>query len=135
LVNAVLRRAAEQIAAGAPDFAPEDNLPAWLRDSWVKAYGRDTARAIAAASMGEPPLDLTAKATTPESGPAAVAAMTGGAVMPTGTVRLTGGGRIECIPGFAEGAWWVQDAASAVPARLLAVKTGETVYDLCAAPG
>lgn len=130
LVNAVLRRVAERIAAGAPDFPAEDNLPGWLRESWIKAYGRQTARTMAQASAGEPPLDLTARAD-----PQAVAAMTSGTLLPSGAVRLTGGGRIEDIPGFAEGAWWVQDAASAAPARLLAARPGERVFDLCAAPG
>lgn len=128
MVNAVLRRVSE--SGGAPDLPAEANLPGWLRESWTKAYGAETARAMAAAHQADPPLDLTAKAD-----PEAVAEATGGTLLPTGTVRLTGGGRVEEIPGFADGAWWVQDAAAAIPARLLAARPGETVYDLCAAPG
>jgi len=130
LANAVLRRVAEQGPDAVADIPADENLPGWLRDSWIKAYGPATTRALAEAHMGEPPLDLTAKAD-----PEAVAALTEGIVLSTGTVRLKGGGRIEDIPGFAAGAWWVQDAASAVPARLLDVRPGESVFDLCAAPG
>ncbi len=59
----------------------------------------------------------------------------GGSVLPTGGVRLAAGGRIDALPGFAEGAWWVQDAAAGVPARLLGDVAGKSVVDLCAAPG
>src|SRR5262249_27716839 len=52
-----------------------------------------------------------------------------------GSLRKPGRGRIEDWFGFAEGRWWVQDAAAAIPARLLGAKPGETVLDLCAAPG
>ena len=56
-------------------------------------------------------------------------------MLPTGSVRLEAGGRIEDLPGYAEGAWWVQDAAAALPARLLGSVAGLSVADLCAAPG
>src|SRR5690606_11420091 len=75
-------------------------------------------------------LDLTAKGDA-----AALAAALGGVVLPTGSVRLTEGGQVSAMPGFAEGDWWVQDAAAAIPARVLGPQTGETVADLCAAPG
>jgi 16S rRNA (cytosine967-C5)-methyltransferase len=130
LINAVLRRVAEGGAAIAEAAPVESNLPGWLRESWIKTYGLETARAMVAAHLGEPPLDLTAK-----GGAEDVARLTGGRVLPTGTVRLAAGGRIEDVPGFNEGVWWVQDAASALPARLLAPRGGETVFDLCAAPG
>ncbi len=130
LVNAVLRRVAERGAETANGLPPESNLPGWLREAWIRAYGAETARAIAAAGQAEPNLDLTAK-----TDPQAVAAQTGGVVLPTGTVRLPGGGRVDALPGFADGSWWVQDAASAVPARLLNAAPGERVLDLCAAPG
>src|SRR5690606_19746845 len=59
-----------------------------------------------------------------------------GVELPTGSVRLpTHQGRIDQISGFAEGAWWVQDAAAALPARLLGDVRGQSVIDLCAAPG
>ncbi len=82
------------------------------------------------ASLTEAPLDLTVKSEAP-----AWAERLGGIVLPTGSVRLKAGGRIEDLAGYADGAWWVQDAAAALPARLLGAVAGCTVADLCAAPG
>ena len=59
----------------------------------------------------------------------------GGTLLPTGSVRVTAHGRIEDLPGFADGAWWVQDAAAALVVRLAGDVAGRTVADLCAAPG
>jgi 16S rRNA (cytosine967-C5)-methyltransferase len=56
-------------------------------------------------------------------------------VLPTGAVRATVHGPVPQLPGYAEGAWWVQDAAAALPARLLGDVRGKIVADLCAAPG
>jgi 16S rRNA (cytosine967-C5)-methyltransferase len=56
-------------------------------------------------------------------------------LLPTGSLRRAAGGAIDVLPGFAEGAWWVQDAAAALPARLLGEVAGRPVIDLCAAPG
>jgi 16S rRNA (cytosine967-C5)-methyltransferase len=82
------------------------------------------------AHLAEPPLDLSVK-TEPEHW----AARVGGQVLPTGTVRLAGQGAVTALPGFAAGAWWVQDVAASLPARLLGSVDGRTVIDLCAAPG
>ena len=106
------------------------DVPAWLFDRWVATYGEADARRIAEASLTEAPLDLSVKAE-----PAAWAERLGGIVLPTGSVRLAAGGRIEDLDGYADGAWWVQDAAAALPARLLGPVAGRTVADLCAAPG
>jgi 16S rRNA (cytosine967-C5)-methyltransferase len=56
-------------------------------------------------------------------------------MLPTGSLRLAEAGQITALPGYAEGAWWVQDAAAALPARVLDPRPGERVLDLCAAPG
>jgi 16S rRNA (cytosine967-C5)-methyltransferase len=88
------------------------------------------ASAIAAAQAAEPALDLTVK-----SDPEAWAARLRGRVLPTGTVRTLSTGAIASLPGYAEGAWWVQDAAAALPVRLLGDVRGRSVADLCAAPG
>src|SRR3990170_5976589 len=88
------------------------------------------AHAIAAAHLIEPPLDLTVK-----SDPELWAERLSGRVLPTGSVRLLPKGRIESLPGSDEGAWWVQDAAASLPARLLGDVAGKRVADLCAAPG
>ena len=131
LVNAVLRRVARE---GAERLAALDavalDTPEWLLKRWTETYGEATARAIAAANGKEPALDLTVK-----SDPESFAAQLDGRVLPTGTVRTIVHGTITALPGFAEGAWWVQDAAAALPARLLGAVAGLRIADLCAAPG
>ncbi len=131
LINAVLRRIAEN---GAPVFAAlpaSRDWPDWLVDSWRAAYGPERAEMIAAASGDEAPLDLTIKA-----GDSAVwAERLGGRAVGADSVRLTGAGAIRALPGYQDGAWWVQDAAAALPARLLGDVRGRRVLDLCAAPG
>ena len=131
LVNAILRRAARE---GSDLVARQDaavlNAPAWLRKRWVAAYGEAVCREICLAHLNEPPLDVTAK-TDPEG----VARELGGELLPGGTVRLRSPGPISELPGYGDGAWWVQDAAAALPVRLLDPEPGMHVADLCAAPG
>jgi 16S rRNA (cytosine967-C5)-methyltransferase len=131
LVNAVLRRVAkegDEIASRLD--APRVNTPDWLWDRWVRRYGEDQARAIAAANLIEPPLDLTVK-----SDPQIWASEMSGHALPNGSVRLLPKGRIEALPGFEQGAWWVQDVAASLPAHLMGRVAGKRVADLCAAPG
>ncbi len=131
LANAVLRRlAAEQDAILAAADPLEIDAPAWLRERWAAAYGEEGARAIATAHLSEPSVDISVK-----EDPAGWAERLGGVLLPTGSIRLTARTAIPQLPGFAEGAWWVQDAAAALPARLLAARPGERILDLCAAPG
>ena len=130
LVNAVLRRLARERDAVAALEPLDLDTPAWLLARWTQAYGAETARAIALANRAEPPLDLTVKAD-----PEHWAATLGGTVLPTGSVRLAARGPVAALPGYAEGAWWVQDAAAALPAGCSATSRGRTVADLCAAPG
>jgi 16S rRNA (cytosine967-C5)-methyltransferase len=131
LVNAVLRRlsveGADRIAG---HDAPALNTPSWLWQSWTRHYGEKTARAIATAHMREAPLDLTLRAEASDWCESLAAT-----VLPTGTLRRPGGGAVSMLPGYAEGAWWVQDAAAALPARLFGNVAGLDVVDLCAAPG
>ena len=131
LVNAVLRRIARQ---GQAAFADLDTVgldtPDWLLARWTRHYGLETARAIAAAHGHEPALDLTV-----EGDAQTWADRLAGRVLPTGSVRVIAHGSVTQLPGYAEGAWWVQDAAAALPARLLGDVNGATVADLCAAPG
>lgn len=131
LVNAVLRRLSREgdsLLAG--QDAARLNTPDWLWESWCGAYGEATARAIADAAADEPPLDLSIKADA-----AAWAERLGGRLLPTGSVRLARAAPVAELPGYDAGAWWVQDAAAALPARLLGEVGGATVVDLCAAPG
>jgi 16S rRNA (cytosine967-C5)-methyltransferase len=131
LTNAVLRRLAQD---GGRRLAGLDTIrldtPDWLMQRWIAQYGEATARDIASANGREPALDLTVKA---DAG--AWATRLGGRALPTGTVRLIAHGPVSQLPGFDEGAWWVQDAAAALPARLLGDVRGKSVADLCAAPG
>jgi 16S rRNA (cytosine967-C5)-methyltransferase len=129
LVNAVLRRVAQNRTALLADKTPRDT-PDWLLKRWTKAYGADTAQAIAEANGHEPALDVTVK-----QDPENWAEHLHGRVIATGTVRTIAHGAISLLPGFNEGAWWVQDAAASIPARLLGDVTGLDVLDLCAAPG
>ena len=131
LINAVLRRLARD---GATRLAGLDAMrldtPDWLLRRWIANYGETTARAIAAAHAQEPALDLTVK-----SDPEQWAAKLNGRALALGSVRTVASGPISQLPGFDEGAWWVQDAAAALPVRLLGDVQGKSVADLCAAPG
>jgi len=131
LVNAVLRRIAREGQAQLTELDPVSlDTPVWLLDRWRAAYGNDTAGAIARANGAEPALDLTVR-----SERESWAARLRGRVLPTGTVRTIPHGAVSLLPGYAEGAWWVQDAAAALPARMLGDVAGRSVADLCAAPG
>jgi 16S rRNA (cytosine967-C5)-methyltransferase len=131
MTNAVLRRLAR---GGAQLLASIDttalDTPQWLMARWEKNYGAKIARAIAIANSHEPALDLTVR-----NDPEHWASVLGGRVLPTGSVRALVHGPIPQLPGYAEGAWWVQDAAAALPAKLLGDVRGLAVADLCAAPG
>lgn len=131
LVNAVLRRLARE-GAGllAARDAPRLDTPAWLWRRWSAQYGEAAARAIAESHLCEPPLDLTCRRE-----PERWAERLKGHLLPGGTVRLAKAGAVSALPGYAEGAWWVQDLAAAWPAHLLGPVEGERVLDLCAAPG
>jgi len=131
LINAVLRRVTREGAAKLATLdAPVLDTPPWLFARWTETYGAETAHAIAAANGGEPALDLTVKSDAEHW-----AAKLNGRVLPTGSIRTVAHGTVTALPGFAEGAWWVQDAAAALPAHLLGDIKGRRVADLCAAPG
>lgn len=131
LVNAVLRRlSVEGIERVEEQDAPRLNTPDWLWRSWSRTYGEAMARAIATAHLKEAPLDLTLRQDVETW-----RSRLDGVLLPTGTVRRTAGGALATLPGYADGAWWVQDAAAALPARLFGDLAGRQVVDLCAAPG
>ena len=139
LVNGVLRRISRESDALRTAYHESTlNTPEWMRTSWRRSYGDDVTNAIARAHLADPPLDMTLKEA--EAAPR-WAQQLEAKVLPTATLRRQTGGRIEDLPGFAEGAWWVQDVAAALPARILASglravgKEGASVLDLCAAPG
>lgn len=131
LVNAVLRKGV---------VIPRDHwaalaaqkMPAWLRKPLVAAYGGAVVQAIEATHGIGAPYDLTLRASADAT---ALTAIPGASILPTGSLRLSQPARITRLPGYAEGEWWVQDAAAALAARALAAQPGERVLDLCAAPG
>lgn len=123
MVNAVLRKIADQRDIW-PTLPPEE-MPDWLRDPIAQAWGDDTVLAIEVAHQAGAPVDFSVK--PGKDGP--------GAALPTGSYRLAGQAQISALPGYAEGDWWVQDAAAAMAVRLLDPQPGEVIVDLCAAPG
>jgi 16S rRNA (cytosine967-C5)-methyltransferase len=130
LTNAVLRRLDREGRGEILKLSALEALPDWLAEGWRAAYGEATAEAIAAAGFVEPPLDISVK-----DDPEGWAKKLGATLLPNGTLRRGFDGRIEGLPGFAEGAWWVQDMAASLPIRLLGPVADRRVVDLCAAPG
>jgi 16S rRNA (cytosine967-C5)-methyltransferase len=129
LTNAVLRKVAEKGPAQW-QLLRTPRLPDWLREPLVMAWGREAVMAMEAAHFDGAPLDLTAK-TNPE----VLAHATGGTLLPTGSVRLTGQTQVTQLPGYDTGDFWVQDVAAALPVQLLGDVSGLSVLDMCAAPG
>lgn len=130
LINAVLRRITRE---GKKRIAALDitlDTPPWRMQRWRDAYGDETAFAIVKAHAIEPALDLTVKETAQ-----AWAEKFQALLLPTGSIRLVSAGSVAALEGYEEGAWWVQDAAAALPAKLLGDIKNKTVVDLCAAPG
>ncbi|WP_336744689.1 RsmB/NOP family class I SAM-dependent RNA methyltransferase [Aureimonas altamirensis] len=134
LVNAILRRVArERDDLIARQADPLVDMPKWLQMRLLPAYGAEALASIAAAHRAIAPVDITVR-----DGDAALwAERLGGQLLPFGTVRLEADPSrpVQEMPGFEEGAWWVQDAAAAIPARLFGSVSGARIADLCAAPG
>ncbi len=131
LVNAVLRRIsreADEILAAQDEIRL--NCPSWLWDSWVAQWGEAATRELIRAQLQEAALDISVKADSE-----GWAERLEAEILPNGSLRKSATGRIEDLSGFSEGAWWVQDVAATLPARLLGDVTGKRVLDLCAAPG
>lgn len=131
LANAVLRKVATE---GQELWAelPVPSLPKWLRRRIVHIYDEETVQRIEAAHLAGAPLDVTPKDAAQTD---SLASALGGQVLKTGSIRISAPGQVSNLPGFETGDWWVQDAAAALPVRILAPRKGERVLDLCAAPG
>ncbi|WP_430035751.1 RsmB/NOP family class I SAM-dependent RNA methyltransferase [Neorhizobium sp. BT27B] len=131
LVNAVLRRMVREkddILARTAEISP---VPSWFHARLVKAYGVEDAMRIAEAQLWPPAIDLTVK-----SDVEGWADKLHGWILPTGSIRLPAfEGSVGGIEGYADGVWWVQDAAAAIPAKLFGDLKGKRIADLCAAPG
>lgn len=130
LVNGVLRSL--QRRAPVWDDTPLPGVPKWLKKRLTKAWGKDSVAAMEAVFAADPPLDITLK---PTEDVAHWAKELTADIRPDGGLRLKSVGQVSALPGFDAGAWWVQDAGASVGARLLNAQAGETVLDLCAAPG
>lgn len=131
LVNAIMRRLTrEGWQSRAPRDAGRLNTPGWLWAEWMNDYGVETALSIAEANLTEGAVDFSVKA-NPQQWAETLAAK----LLPTGSIRKEAGGFIPDLPGFTQGAWWIQNAAAALPAKLMGDVAGKTVVDLCAAPG
>lgn len=126
LVNAVLRKVATEGMEMWPTHTPQ-RLSGWLGGMIKKRYGAEILSAIELAHEVGAPLDLTPRAPGLE--------MPGAEVLPTGSLRLSGPVQVSALPGYETGDFWVQDAAAALPVRLLGDVAGKSVLDLCAAPG
>ncbi|WP_337267774.1 RsmB/NOP family class I SAM-dependent RNA methyltransferase [Oryzifoliimicrobium ureilyticus] len=131
LVNAVLRRLGREKEETLEKISDVPLVPKWFFDRLIAAYGAEKAFAISQSQLQPAAIDLTTKSNADEW-----AQRLSGVVLPTGSVRLRPfAGAIPSLDGFAEGHWWVQDAAASIPARLFGDLTGKRVADLCAAPG
>lgn len=131
LANAVLRKVATEGPQMWPDMPPS-TLPKWMRARVVHLLDEETVQAIEQAHLAGAPLDITLR---DEATADHWAEQLGADVLPTGSLRISRSVQVSELPGFSEGAWWVQDAAAAMAARMLDVKSGEAVLDMCAAPG
>jgi 16S rRNA (cytosine967-C5)-methyltransferase len=131
LINAVLRRLTrEGVELVKAQDAARLNTPDWLWLSWRQAYGTAKAREIALANLQEAMIDLSVK-----TDPSSWAERLGARLLPTGSLRLDGSKPVQELEGFTEGAWWVQDIAASLAAKVLGEVCGKRVIDLCAAPG
>lgn len=128
LVNAVMRGLTR---GGAPAVDFEALAPAWLFARWRAAYGAEAAMEIAEWIAKEPATDLTPLVQAQQGLAQALEAE----ILSGGSMRTARRGDPSTWPGYSEGRWWIQDAAAAIPARLLDIRGGESALDVCAAPG
>ena len=134
MVNAVLRKVANEGPKLAANTPPSANLPGWVRSTWDSAYGKPVMRRMANQLAQDPPLDIHVR-----SNAEGWAEKLGGTVMSPWLVRLPSAGHVPSLPGYDDGTWWIQDLAASLPVQALAKTIGGldglSVLDLCAAPG
>ncbi len=137
LLNAVLRKCAQHLENSLPPLlAQHSPLPDWWQQRWQQHYGAETTQAIISASLQPAPLDITLK--DPASAPHWLETLAAFQphLLDAITLRLHKAGAIPELPGYRDGAWWVQDVSSSLSARLFTQLTpASQVLDLCAAPG
>ncbi len=132
LINAVARKIAKGGSAALDKLPARSDTPGWMWRGWERNFGPARARALALAHHEEAPLDITVKDPAQKD---AWSDRLQAEQLPNGTLRRAPVSDVRALDGFKEGAWWVQDAAAALPVRLLGDVRGKRVIDLCAAPG
>jgi 16S rRNA (cytosine967-C5)-methyltransferase len=150
-VNAVLRafvRRGTREREPAPPLDPVEaialrcSFPTWLAARWMDRYGPEDARSLMLAMNGRPP--LTVRANTLRLSREELARRLGAeekrtststSYAPEGLMVTHGGGPPASWRVFGEGACAVQDEASMLVAHLVGAAPGDTVADVCAAPG
>ena len=130
MTNAIMRRLTREGKSRLSATSAADNMPDWLHDSWQQQFGAKAIAAIMDLAMEPPTLDIT-----PAGQIADWAAKLDGQAINNYTIRRAFDGDPSDLPGFKEGAWWIQDAAAAFAATLFGDLAGKDVIDLCAAPG
>ena len=132
LANAVLRKAAGDTGARLWANAHPGRLPEWIGSPVAEAHGDEVRRRMEAAHERTPPLDITP---ANEFASRQIRTELDVIQLASGSLRLAGRARVSELPGYGSGNWWVQDAAAAIPVKLLGQLSGLDVLDLCAAPG
>lgn len=131
LVNAILRQFAKDGEKFPLKDSPLTLTPEWFIRLLKLQYDSETIKAIICAQNHQPPLDITVK-----DNPSFWAQKLNALIVSGNSLRLKEKNlNITELPGFSEGAWWVQNTASAIPAQLMPNIQGKNVADLCAAPG
>ncbi|HEX7876825.1 MAG TPA: RsmB/NOP family class I SAM-dependent RNA methyltransferase, partial [Sphingobium sp.] len=120
------------VTRAAPVLPDPPALPETVAARWAQQWGDAMPAAAARAYATRPPVDISLRDGEQTE---IWAERLGGESLGRGHVRLPEHAAITELPGFAEGAWWVQDLAASCPARLLGAGEGRAVLDLCAAPG
>lgn len=138
--NAVLRRLSREKEDIEPKLRSDKlNTPKWMYARWAEVYGHANARAVAthhaATHANGAPMDLSVRGDATAYFEGNSEALTNASLLANGTIRLPHALDVRSLPGWDEGAVWVQDAAARLPAQLVNGQSGERIADLCAAPG
>ena len=147
-VNAVLRnlvRADKQYKL--PDeqdrtkyLSVKYSIPEKLVDEWISQYGETNSETIMKGFLGRPPVTVRVNTLKTTKQKLTDALKRQGVTVDDisfleNSLHLSRTGSLESIPEFRDGHFFVEDAASQLCAEMLGAEAGETVCDVCAAPG
>lgn len=131
LVNTVMRRITTE---GFPEIELEDsvkvNTPEWLWEEWTSDYGEEVTKQIAETLFNNAPVDISVR-----KDPEKWSKTLGGTLLPTGSIRKSDENASFFAEEFSEDDWWVQNAADALPVKLMGDIRDKDIIDLCSAPG